>query len=1050
MNDTQSIKSLLNNTENTRRSIVFCETLFHLFNTICIFSHYKNHAPVDIVFTDSSNFSRAKKILNKNGPFENVYTIDVKQKIKNLWQGTSTEERSKIAADAGSYLPELVLTHTYTDLWVNIDSMASKMFYYKLLKYGMTPYVHFIDEGTSSYVLDLSMSERDFINHDATYGKYAFTKRISDMWLHEPRIYSGGMKKYPLYQIPNAVLKNDDVKSLLLEIFGSCELPKEKFIFFEESFAADFRTTNDLELFLEIANLVGKENIIVKRHPRNPINRFEQLGFKVMEQQNIPWEIMLLNNNISDKVLISVGSSATLTPFFLYGMRPKTFLLKQLLVGKVPYLDNPKMDSFFQKSVNLFNQNIKVLYYPATIKELTLGIEYVNCNAYTEPENTPLFTAADNSLYDPLCEKKVQDAPKNQEVIEDKSDFIPYEEKSQIVNHKLSKLEKPYMSIIVPVYNVEKYLRRCLNSLVFQTVEDIEIIVVNDGSPDNSQAIIDEYAAIFPKKIVPLKKENGGLSSAREYGLKFAKGKYVGFVDSDDYLDCNYCKKCLEALLFEDTKAVAFCVNHLYEDGTIKSGKCPRDNSMQALILDMASSFWSKVYEREFLIKNAKFLNMWYEDIPVITPMLSYLDKVSILKDRLYFYLRDRKASITNNITDIRQLDALKAEKMAIDNINPIYRDCQIARSITRLISLDIPTFCAKVYQFVKSYRQDLQREAVRQHIPPNALLKIDEILQEKVQQIAANVYVGAFGKSEIEKADIKEKYLNKIFFGEQKIVLLDEHNCNLFENSVTKRLFNNGEYELLSEYFTAKAVYENGGIAINGDFIFNSSLDQFAYYNAFFGFNSSNAVSGAIFGSKKGFKLLGDICNRFIVKNGNLSVGACAEYYLVGEYGASLNGETQHLKNIAVFDAKVFFYKTDSSNVSILGSIKDNNFIKIPLESFEAQAVFTVENLVPLKKLVKAKDKNKALLLKDEKRLERITQLKQTVWDLRAENSKYYNRILELKDQKKAQNEKIATLKKENKKLKAKAEILNTLPFRVLLKLYKIFNKIFNRRNKK
>ena len=93
------------------------------------------------------------------------------------------------------------------------------------------------------------------------------------------------------------------------------------------------------------------------------------------------------------------------------------------------------------------------------------------------------------------------------------------------------------VSVIVPVYNTEKYLEKCLNSLVQQTLDEIEIIVVDDGSPDNSQAIISKYAEQYPNKIISLKKKNGGLGDARNFGLEYAAGEFIGFVDSDDWVD---------------------------------------------------------------------------------------------------------------------------------------------------------------------------------------------------------------------------------------------------------------------------------------------------------------------------------------------------------------------------------------------------------------------------------------------------------------------------------------------------------------------------------
>ena len=130
------------------------------------------------------------------------------------------------------------------------------------------------------------------------------------------------------------------------------------------------------------------------------------------------------------------------------------------------------------------------------------------------------------------------------------------------------------LSIIVPVYNVEKYLAQCLDSLVGQTVEDYEIIVVNDGSPDNSQRIIDDYAARYPGLIVPMIKENGGLSSARNLGMNVAKGEFIGFVDSDDWVDETMYEKMLEAIERENAD-IAYCDMEDYYAAWVHQIKAP-------------------------------------------------------------------------------------------------------------------------------------------------------------------------------------------------------------------------------------------------------------------------------------------------------------------------------------------------------------------------------------------------------------------------------------------------------------------------------------------
>ena len=96
-------------------------------------------------------------------------------------------------------------------------------------------------------------------------------------------------------------------------------------------------------------------------------------------------------------------------------------------------------------------------------------------------------------------------------------------------------LEKKLVSVIVPVYNVEKYIRQCLESVINQTLKDIEIIIVNDGTKDSSMKVVEEY--LPDKRIKIINKENGGLSSARNAGMREAQGKYICFIDSDDFID---------------------------------------------------------------------------------------------------------------------------------------------------------------------------------------------------------------------------------------------------------------------------------------------------------------------------------------------------------------------------------------------------------------------------------------------------------------------------------------------------------------------------------
>ena len=122
------------------------------------------------------------------------------------------------------------------------------------------------------------------------------------------------------------------------------------------------------------------------------------------------------------------------------------------------------------------------------------------------------------------------------------------------------------VSIIVPVYNTEKYLAKCLDSLVNQTLKDIEIIIVNDGSPDNSKKIALNYQKDYPDKIKYYEQANGGQGAARNYGLTKATGEYVGYVDSDDYVNLNMFEKMYDKAKKEAADIVMCSHTVIYEE----------------------------------------------------------------------------------------------------------------------------------------------------------------------------------------------------------------------------------------------------------------------------------------------------------------------------------------------------------------------------------------------------------------------------------------------------------------------------------------------------
>ena len=181
----------------------------------------------------------------------------------------------------------------------------------------------------------------------------------------------------------------------------------------------------------------------------------------------------------------------------------------------------------------------------------------------------------------------------------------------------------PKVSVVVPVYNVANYLEKCLNSLVQQTLHDIEIVVVNDGSTDDSQTIIDAFATKYPGKIKAYSKPNGGLSDARNFGIDRCTGDYLGFVDSDDYVATEMFSTMLSLAQKHDAEMVICNLQKVNEKGEITQKLTQIPNMPERMDLKSNFSIFSdvsyfacnKLFKKE-LFNNKRFKKgVHYEDI---------------------------------------------------------------------------------------------------------------------------------------------------------------------------------------------------------------------------------------------------------------------------------------------------------------------------------------------------------------------------------------------------------------------------------------------------
>lgn len=239
------------------------------------------------------------------------------------------------------------------------------------------------------------------------------------------------------------------------------------------------------------------------------------------------------------------------------------------------------------------------------------------------------------------------------------------------------------ISIVVPIYNVENQIIRCVESLLKQTYENIEIILVDDGSPDRCPQICDHIAQ-GDARVVVIHKKNGGLSDARNYGLRAANGEYVLFVDSDDYLDLRTCEKFLKCLHSEEDiivgNAIIYNQSRIEHQGHSNLIEGQVYDSNEYLTKAISAGEWYapvcyNLYRRAFLVENVLYFkkSILHEDMEYIPRVFLKANKIGYMDFEFYQYVI-REGSITQtksfdkNITDL--MDIYSEWKKQFDNVS--------------------------------------------------------------------------------------------------------------------------------------------------------------------------------------------------------------------------------------------------------------------------------------------------------------------------------------------------------------------------------------------
>ena len=284
----------------------------------------------------------------------------------------------------------------------------------------------------------------------------------------------------------------------------------------------------------------------------------------------------------------------------------------------------------------------------------------------------------------------------------------------------------PKLSVIVPVYKVEKYIHQCVDSILSQTFQDFELILVDDGSPDTCGEICDEYAKI-DRRIKVIHKVNGGLSDARNFGIDIAEGNYITFVDSDDKIDENMYQQMIKYMEENDLDIV--CCDTYLVRGERKKFRARYENDnifdkseaiIEILNGNLDNAAWNKIY-KSCLFNNIRYpKGRIYEDVATTYKLVYLADKVGYIKKPYYYYYKRKGSIVASAFNSKSRYDCFLGYKERLEftinkNINCIKESRLLAveTGLSTLTAFFANRFL-EVYNFIISNKNEFNESSLK------------------------------------------------------------------------------------------------------------------------------------------------------------------------------------------------------------------------------------------------------------------------------------------------------------------------------------------------
>lgn len=365
----------------SKKVLFVCNTVMQLISAVTLrYTKFKND-DVDIIISNHINDS--KEIYNrikKYNYFNNVYHVETFK---------FTRFQENVPDTVIKKVKYILFTNEYLKKYININKVYDYMLCYNLdLFVQALTYVQsrknknfkigIIDEGYSTYTnlfgdilngWSQPIKKVDIVNK--VLGQKRLHECIESVYLFEPELICWNCQ-FPINKIKKPDILDFKYKAMINNIFGYENIIdnyNRKVIFFEESFVVEHVNINDMDVIDSVCELVGKDNVIIKIHPRNPRDRFKNKGYKTNENTSIPWEVIAINNDFKNTTLVTISSGAVIMPKLLFGINARVVMLYKCFKDKLPNIDK-SVEEFFLKYETIYKSNIRIIDNLSEIKEI--------------------------------------------------------------------------------------------------------------------------------------------------------------------------------------------------------------------------------------------------------------------------------------------------------------------------------------------------------------------------------------------------------------------------------------------------------------------------------------------------------------------------------------------------------------------------------------------------------------------------------------------------------------------------------------------------------